>query len=70
MPAETVLLPGDHVIPFPLIPESPLQLGHDLLDTDYPPEARPLGRTLIRWRREIAEWHVTRVSNGPKRSAT
>jgi transposase len=41
------------------------QLGHDLQDTDYPPEARSLGRTLIRWRREIAAWHAARVSNGP-----
>ena len=27
------------------------QLGRDLQDTDYPIEARSLGRTLIRWRR-------------------
>lgn len=41
------------------------QLGHDLQDADYPPEARSLGRTLIRWRKEIAAWHAARVSNGP-----
>jgi len=41
------------------------QLGGDLQDADYPPEARSLGRTLIRWRTEIAAWHVAHVSNGP-----
>jgi transposase len=41
------------------------QLGHDLQDADYPPEARSLGRTLIRWRHEIAAWHWTHVTNGP-----
>jgi hypothetical protein len=41
------------------------QLGHDLQDKDYPPEARSLGRTLIRWRNEIAAWHQAHVSNGP-----
>jgi len=32
---------------------------------DYPMEARSPGRTLIRWRKEIAAWHAARVSNGP-----
>ncbi|MGH9066072.1 MAG: ISL3 family transposase [Acidimicrobiales bacterium] len=41
------------------------QLGHDLQDHDYPIEARSLGRTLIRWKREIAAWHEAQVSNGP-----
>ena len=41
------------------------QLGHDLQDADYPVEARSLGRTLIRWRLQIAAWHTTHVSNGP-----
>ncbi len=41
------------------------QLGHDLQDGDYPPEAHSLGRTLIRWRHEIAAWHEAHVSNGP-----
>ena len=36
------------------------QLGHDLQDADY-----SLGRTLIRWRNEIAAWHRARVTNGP-----
>ncbi len=41
------------------------QLGHDLQDKDYPVEARSLGRTLIRWRHQIAAWHLAHVSNGP-----
>ena len=41
------------------------QLGHDLQGADYPPEARSLGRTLIRWCKEIAAWHEAHVSNGP-----
>ncbi len=41
------------------------QLGGDLQDTDYPVEARSLGRTLIRWKNEIAAWHRAHVSNGP-----
>jgi transposase len=41
------------------------QLGHDLRDADYPAEARSLGRTLIRWKKEIAAWHEAHVSNGP-----
>ena len=41
------------------------QLGSDLKDKDYPVEARSLGRTLLRWRHEIAAWHRAHVSNGP-----
>jgi transposase len=41
------------------------QLGGDLQDPDCPIEARSLGRTLIRWRHEIAAWHHSHVSNGP-----
>ena len=41
------------------------QLGSDLKDKDYPIEARSLGRTLIRWKHEIAAWHEAHVSNGP-----
>ena len=41
------------------------QLGHDLQDKDYPIEARSLGRTLIRWRHQIAAWHLAHLSNGP-----
>jgi transposase len=41
------------------------QLGADLQDKDYPSEARSLGRTLIRWKHQIAAWHEAKVSNGP-----
>ena len=41
------------------------QLGGDLQDTDYPIEARSLGRTLIRWKHQIAAWHEAHVTNGP-----
>jgi transposase len=41
------------------------QLGADLQDADYPIEARALGRTLIRWKHQIAAWHKAHVSNGP-----
>ena len=41
------------------------QLGADLQDADYPSEARSLGRTLIRWKHQIAAWHEAQVSNGP-----
>lgn len=41
------------------------RLGHDLQDEDHPPEVNSLGRTLLRWRDEIAAWHASHVSNGP-----
>lgn len=41
------------------------RLGRDLQDEDHPPEAHALGRTLLRWRKEIAAWHLAHVSNGP-----
>jgi transposase len=41
------------------------QLGADLQDSDYPTEARSLGRTLIRWKHQIAAWHEAQVSNRP-----
>jgi transposase len=41
------------------------ELGRDLQDKDYPIEARSLGRTLIRWKHQIAAWHTAHVSNGP-----
>ncbi len=41
------------------------ELGRDLQDADYPIEARSLGRTLIRWKHQIAAWHQAHVSNGP-----
>jgi hypothetical protein len=41
------------------------RLGHDLQDESCPPEVRQLGRTIVRWRTQIAAWHRSRVSNGP-----
>jgi len=41
------------------------RLGHDLQDPSCPIEVRSLGRTLIRWRDQIAAWHQAQVSNGP-----
>jgi transposase len=34
-------------------------------DRDCPPEIRQLGRTLRRWRTQIAAWHQAQVTNGP-----
>jgi transposase len=45
------------------------RLGHDLQDSDCPPEIRRLGRTIVRWRDQIAAWHQARVSNGPTEAA-
>lgn len=44
-------------------------LGHDLQDRSCPPEVRRLGRTIVRWRDQIAAWHRTHVSNGPTEAA-
>lgn len=41
------------------------RLGHDLQDESCPPEIRQLGRTITKWRHQIAAWHRARVSNGP-----
>ena len=41
------------------------ELDRDLQDADYPVEARSLGRTLTRWKKEIAAWHPAHVGNGP-----
>ena len=40
-------------------------LGHDLQDDSCPTEVRQLGRTILRWRHQIAAWHQAHVSNGP-----
>jgi transposase len=45
------------------------RLGHDLQDESCPPEIRQLGRTIVRWRHQIAAWHRARVSNGPTEAA-
>jgi transposase len=44
-------------------------LGHDLQDHECPPEIRQLGRTIVRWRHQIAAWHQAHVSNGPTEAA-
>ena len=41
------------------------RLGADLQDEACPPEVRQLGRTILRWRHQIAAWHRAHVSNGP-----
>ncbi len=38
-------------------------------DESCPPEIRQLGRTLLRWRDQIAAWHQAHVSNGPTEAA-
>ena len=41
------------------------QLSADMRDPSAPPEIRQLGRTMRRWRTQIAAWHEAQVSNGP-----
>jgi transposase len=45
------------------------RLGRDLQDKSCPVEVRSLGRTLIRWRDQIAAWHHAHVTNGPTEAA-
>ncbi|MDQ6909493.1 MAG: ISL3 family transposase [Actinomycetota bacterium] len=45
------------------------RLGRDLQDESCPVEAHSLGRTLIRWKDQIAAWHQAHVSNGPTEAA-
>ena len=45
------------------------RLGHDLQDNSCPPEVRSLGRTIVRWKAQIAAWHQAHVSNGPTEAA-
>lgn len=44
------------------------QLSADMRDRDCPPEVRQLGRTMHRWRTQIAAWHGAQVTNGPTES--
>ena len=44
------------------------RLGRDLQDESCPLEVRSLGRTLIRWRDQIAAWHRAHVSQRADRS--
>jgi transposase len=41
------------------------QLGIDLQDESCPPEIRRLGRTISKWRHQIAAWHQAKFTNGP-----
>ena len=41
------------------------ELVSDMADKDMPHEVRSLGRTLKRWRLQIAAWHTAHVTNGP-----
>ena len=45
------------------------RLGHDLQDPVYPIEVNSLGRTLIRWRHQIAAWHQAHHTNAPTEAA-
>ena len=45
------------------------RLGRDLQDKSCPVEVRSLGRTLIRWKDQIAAWHHAHVTNGPTEAA-
>lgn len=45
------------------------RLGLDLHDESCPPEIQQLGRTITKWRHQIAAWHRSRVSNGPTEAA-
>ena len=45
------------------------RLGADLQDESCPPEINRLGRTVTKWRNEIAAWHQAHVSNGPTEAA-
>ncbi len=44
-------------------------MTRDTKDESGPPEIRQLGRTIIRWRHQIAAWHQALVSNGPTEAA-
>jgi transposase len=58
----------DHTDPHLAI-EFVTQLGTDLQDESCPPEIRQLGRTITKWRTQIAAWHQAHVSNGPTEAA-
>lgn len=45
------------------------RLGADFQDRAYPIEVNTLGRTLIRWRHQIAAWHQSHHTNGPTEAA-
>jgi transposase len=41
------------------------RLAADLQDDSCPPEINQLGRTVHRWRMQIANWHKAHLTNGP-----
>lgn len=45
------------------------RLGHDLQDQSCPVEVQSLGRTLLRWRDQIAAWHQAHVTNASTEAA-
>jgi transposase len=45
------------------------RLGHDLQDRSYPIEVNSLGRTLLRWRHQIAAWHQAHHTNAATEAA-
>jgi transposase len=45
------------------------RLGRDLQHESCPPEIRQLGRTIHRWKQQIAAWHQAHLSNGPTEAA-
>ena len=40
-------------------------MSEEISRPSNPPEVRQVGRTLYRWRTQIANWHWSMVSNGP-----
>ena len=56
---------GDHELALEALDE----LSRDLRDDTYSPELNRLGRTLRSWRTQIANWHRSRVTNGPTEAA-
>ena len=45
------------------------QLAQDLQDSAMPAEINRLGRTIWRWRTQIANWHAARVTNAATEAA-
>ena len=45
------------------------ELGFDMDNAEQPLEVRSLGRTLKRWKHQIAAWRLSHVSNGPTEAA-
>ena len=56
---------GDHELALEALEE----LSRDLQDETFSPEPDKLGRTLHAWRTQIANWHRTKVTNGPTEAA-